>query len=241
MISFLDFDVEKIKPKRKITFTRLFAIFSAVGIISVGTTLATIVTLNTNGQTEFGQGVLVATACDGNGMNVSPVNSFRNSAGTGKFEFDGILIDNISGNCAGKDLVIRVYDEDGNPLELTRETPPVTQIRLYFNPMPTDGSLLIDLSDLPFPNTVNFEGYWPEQFTLEGPATTLINVSAVGNLSAKSAEVPEDDQPALRYFQIDAIENSVQIDFDPTDELVSNFRDTRNVYKITIESKEHVA
>jgi hypothetical protein len=107
--------------------------------------------------------------------------------------------------------------------------------------MPTDESLLIDLNDIPAPNTVNLDGYWAEQFTLEEPATTLINVSAVGNLSAKSAEVPEDNQPALRYFQIDAIENSVQIDFDPTDELVSNFRDTRNVYKITIESKEHVA
>lgn len=241
MISLLEIGEEKDKPKKKIAFPRYFAFFCALGIISIGTTLASVINLNSNGRTEFGQGIVAITRCD-NSINVTPINSFWNSPGSGKFTFNGIQLDNISGNCAGKDLVIRVYDENGVPLPLTSNTEnPVTEIRVYFQPMYELLSIAerIDGQDRT-PDTVDFGGYWAEQFTLEGPETTLINAYAIGDLE-NLKEDPANGDVALEYFRIHPIENSVQIDFDPSEPFAAGFKDSRNVYKITIESKEHVS
>lgn len=209
-------------------------------MLSVGTTLATLITLNSNENTEFGQGVLATTACDSNGMNITPMNSFLNAPNNKKFTFNAIQMEHISGNCAGKDLVIRVYDENGDPLPLTSDTQnPVTEIRLYFHQM--DSNLLIGTTD-DDPDTVSSYGYWAKEFTLvTSMQSTPITVTAIGNLLATGADVPQGGDTASLYFEIDATENSVQIALDPSGEFISGFSDSRHVYKISVESKEHGA
>ena len=237
MISFLTINEESEKPKKKITLPRVVAIFCALGMLSVGTTLATVITLNSNEPIEFGQGVLLATACD-DGINVLPMQSYANAPGTGKFTFNAIQLNNISGNCTGKDLIIRVYDENGIPLPLTSDDS-VTQIRIYFHPM--DSDLLIGDDDEE-PTTVNSFGYWAKQFTLPGsPPPTSVNVSAIGDLKPIPNTTPVVGQAASDYYEIDPIENSVQIAIDPSGDFILGFSDSRDAYKISIESKDHIA
>lgn len=206
-------------------------------MVSVGTTLAARISLNSNQPVEFGQGVLATTACDNNGMRISPFYSFLNDPDIKKFSFNAIQIEQISGNCAGKDLVIKVYDASGEPIALTNDSQnPAREIRIYFHQM--DSNLAIAEVDGDA-NKVASNGYWAEQFTLVGDS--VINVQALGNLTAISAQVPVANDPAQNYFIIDQDENSVQIALDPTGEFISGFSDSRNVYKISIESKDHSA
>jgi len=238
VISFLTINEESEKPKKKITVQRIVAITCAIGMLSVGTTLATVITLNSNETIEFGQGVLTTTACDSNGINVLPLQSYLNAPGTGKFTFNAIQLDNISGNCAGKDLIIRVYDENGVPLPLTSDES-VTQIRIYFQPM--DSGLLIGDND-DEPTTVNSIGYWAQQFTLSGsPPPTSVTVTAIGNLTPKPNTSPTVGLVASDYYEIDPAENSFQMAIDPSGDFILGFSDARDAYKISIESKEHIA
>jgi len=203
-------------------------------MVTVGSTLAARITLNSNQAVEFGQGVVATAACDTNGMDISPQQSFVNDPDIKKFAFNSIQIENISGNCAGKDLVIKVYDASGQPIALTNDSQnPATEIRINFHSM--DLSLAIATTDGDA-NTVSSYGYWAEQFSLVGDASA--NVEAIGNLTAISAEVPQPGSPAQTYFAINDEENSVQITFAPGGEFISGFSDARNVYKISIESKD---
>ena len=236
MKSFLDIQEPQEKPKRKLSLTRLIVVLCAFGMVSVGTTLAARISLNSNAPVEFGQGVLATTACDSNGMKISPFYSFLNDPDIKKFSFNAIQIEQISGNCAGKDLLIKVYDASGEPITLTNDSQnPATEIRIYFHPMYPDLRIAQSDGDA---NTVSSYGHWAEQFSLIGNSPT--NVEAIGDLTAITVDEPQVGAPAQEYFAIDEDENSVQIALDPSGEFISGFSDSRNVYKITIESKDHI-
>lgn len=82
----------------------------AAGVF-INSTLAGNISLNSGGSVEFGQGVLTATACDGN-FTIKPASSFANA--TGNFKLSSLEISNLdssSNGCAGKALTINFYGE----------------------------------------------------------------------------------------------------------------------------------
>ena len=70
-------------------------------------------------RSEFGQGFLTTTACDGNGITVIPYAGFINETGTGKFSLDSIIIEGIAKECVGNDFTIQVYGETGTALTVS--------------------------------------------------------------------------------------------------------------------------
>ena len=217
---------------------RVFLFLGAIGAIAaLGTSLANRMTLNTNGTVEFGQGFISTTLCDPNGIKVTPINSFYNKKNSGVFTFNAIQLEHISSQCAGMDIVIQVYNKDGVPQEITRD--PVrayTVARIYFHPF-TD-SVLMTSNVEGESGTVSLSGYWADQFTLVGDAPIV--VGTLSNLFQNDSEVePKTKLPASGYFSLDNEENAVQITFDPSGDLAAGFTDTRNVYHITVESRNH--
>lgn len=237
-MSIFDFDSASHKPKRNGKLIALISLGALVGAITLGTTLAAKLTLNTNGRTEFGQGVLSTTACDTNGILVTPINSFFNKEKAGTFTFNAIQFQHISANCTGKDFIIKVHDQSGADLEITRDENGVyKEIRVHFQPF--TNSILISDND-GTPNTVTLSGYWAEQFSLVG--SSPIVVGTLNNLIQIDPEA-EVSPGALAsdFFELDLDENSFQITFDPSGELAAGFADSKDVYNISIESTEHQA
>lgn len=236
-MSLFNFNPEPFKPKRNRKLIAFISIGAIAGAITLGTSLAAKLTLNTNGVAEFGQGVVETTACDDSGIKVTPMDSFFNKENAGTFTFNAIQLEHISANCAGKDLIIKVYNNAGEAINITQdESQAYNQVRVYFQPL-TDQIKIAQLDESA--NTVSSYGYWAEQFTLIGQAP--VNVAPLGNLYNLIPEVePTPGDTASIYFTLDPDENSVQIAFDPAGELAEGFSDSKNVYRISIESTEHI-
>jgi hypothetical protein len=236
-MSIFDFNSGSFRPKRNRKLIALISVGAIVGAITLSTTLASKLTLNTNGRTEFGQGVMSTTSCDTNGILVTPINSFFNKTKAGRFTFNAIQFQHISANCAGKDFIIKVYNQNGEALEITRDGNNVfNEARVYFQPFTSS----ISISDNDgTPNTVTLSGYWANQFALVG--SSPIVVGTLNNLIQMDPEA--EVTPAVsasEFFELDLEENSFQITFDPTGELAAGFADSKNVYRISIESTDHV-
>jgi hypothetical protein len=115
----------------------MLTVFAVVGI-AYGANL----TLNVNGagKAEFGQGRILAAACDTNGgINVTPYTGFFNQSGSGKFSLDSIILENVDAACVGDDFILQVFsNSDANPLTIseTATSPGVyqgfTSVRFYF-------------------------------------------------------------------------------------------------------------
>jgi hypothetical protein len=95
-------------------------IFALVGAATIGTTLASNISLNGGGNVEFGQGVAQTTACDSN-VILTPTSTFVNSEGGGDFLFTSVTVSDISESCFGKIFTIKAYKNGENaPLDLYR-------------------------------------------------------------------------------------------------------------------------
>jgi hypothetical protein len=236
-MSLFNFDEGSRKPRKNRKLLAFISIAAIAGAVSLSTTLAAKLTLNTNGLAEFGQGVISTTSCDTGGIKVTPINSFFNQQRAGTFTFNAIQVEQISANCAGKDLIIKVLNQDGQALEITNNDGVIfTEARVYYQPF-TD---LIQISENEEgeANTVSLSGYWAEQFSAVGPAP--ISVGTLTNLIQINPE--EDVAPgssATEFFELDLEENAFQITFDPSGELAAGFADSKNVYYISIESVNH--
>ena len=236
-MTLFNFEPEKGSQGKKFRM-RIFLFLGAVGALAaVGTSLANQMTLNSNGTMEFGQGFMSTTTCDPNGIKVTPINSFYNKENSGVFTFNAIQLEHISSACAGMDILIQVYNKDGVPQEITRDgVRAYTVARVYFHAL--SDSVLVSSNEDGEVNTVSASGYWADQFTLVGEAPIV--VGTLSNLFQNDAEVePESGLPATGYFSLDNEENSVQVTFDPSGDLAAGFTDTRNVYHITVESRNH--
>ena len=70
-----------------------FKVALGVGVVtltvSLGSTLASNISLNGGGNVEFGQGVAQTTACD-DSINITPTSGFVNSNGGGSFALSTI-------------------------------------------------------------------------------------------------------------------------------------------------------
>ena len=121
-MSLLDFSGQGPKPSgQKKSLRTILGIGALVGVIALGTTLASSISLNSGAPVEFGQGVAQTTACDSN-IVITPFSKFINGE-PGEFKFSGITLSEVdttsqeSGNdegCAGKSFLMKLYKENGD-------------------------------------------------------------------------------------------------------------------------------
>jgi hypothetical protein len=104
-----DFTDQSTKSSR---FGKLFAslIFLVCGGLFIQTTLASNISLNSNGRVEFGQAVTKTLACDTNGVTISSTSNFVNAQGAGSYVLSSIKVsgvDSSSSGCQGEYLTIK--------------------------------------------------------------------------------------------------------------------------------------
>jgi hypothetical protein len=124
-MSILNFDDGKNSKKHpnKASQHKRFKAILGVGAvalsISLGSTLAASINLNGGDPLEFGQGIVLTTACDSNGVFVTPNSEFVNSANSPGFDFTSFTVSDISDACDGKVFTIKAYKNgQSNPLNL---------------------------------------------------------------------------------------------------------------------------
>ena len=90
-----------------------------VGALALGSTFAANINLNGGGNVEFGQGVATTTACEEDGITVTPFSTFINAPGAGSHKLTTIRISGIdSTSCDGKTFRIKAYGDGPDPLDL---------------------------------------------------------------------------------------------------------------------------
>ncbi len=113
-------------PKRKKSIRILLGIAVMAGVGVFGTTLAANITLGTDNEFQFGQGVVQTTRCD-DAITVIPTSAFANTAlvgsgsgstGGGSFNFGGINLTGIATACSGKTFTLKAYGDTGDALEV---------------------------------------------------------------------------------------------------------------------------
>jgi hypothetical protein len=100
------------KPKRSI-LRLVWMSLLVVGSV-IGSTLAASITLNSGNAVEFGQGKVLATACDTN-ITMNPLSGYSNGPSS-QFVLKKISLDDINSSvehCKGVDFHIRFYPSDG--------------------------------------------------------------------------------------------------------------------------------
>jgi len=233
----LNFDSPSKQPgKKKLGYT-LVASACLAGVIVFGSTFAGNISLNGGGEVEFGQGYLTTTTCDPDGILVTPITSFYNKEGPSSFTFNAIQVENVSANCAGKDLIIRVHNSDGQVIDITTDgITSYNEARVFFQPFSNE---LVISDDFELPNIVSLSGYWEDQFSLVNNSAPIV-IGTLSNLFQLDSEAEvTTGSYAYEFFEVDQDENSFQITFDPTGELASGFADSKNVYFISIQSVDH--
>jgi hypothetical protein len=236
-MSTLNFDSPSKQPgKKKLGYT-LIASACLAGVIAIGSTFTSNIALNGGGEVEFGQGKITTTTCDPDGILVTPITSFYNKEGPSSFTFNAIQVENVSANCAGKDLIIRVHNSNGQVIDITTDgTTSYNEARVFFQPF-SDGLVISDDDELP--NIVSLSGYWEDQFSLVNDSAPIV-IGTLSNLFQLDSEAEvTTGSNASDFFEVDQDENSFQITFDPTGELAAGFADSKNVYFISIQSVDH--
>jgi hypothetical protein len=92
-----------------------------LGSVTFGTTLAANISLNSGGNVEFGQGVAATTACDEDGISVTPFSTFINATGAGSHKLTSIRISGVDSRaeqCSAKTFRIKAYGDGDQPLNL---------------------------------------------------------------------------------------------------------------------------
>ena len=235
-MSIINFDSPSKQPRKKKLGYALIASGCIAGLIAFGSAFAGNISLNGGGEVEFGQGYLTTTTCDSDGIRVTPINSFFNKEGPSSFTFNAIQVEDVSANCAGKDLIIRVHDSNGDVINITTDgTTSYNEVRVFFQPF---SNVLVISDDYEQENIVSLSGYWEDQFSLVNSSPIVIGTLSNLFQMDSEAEVTTGSY-AYEFFEVDQDENSFQITFDPTGELASGFADSKNVYYISIQSVEH--
>ena len=130
----LKFDNAATPRRKKNNNLKSLAGLATVAAIAVlGSTLAANLSLNSGGDIEFGQGVSVTSACDENGITVTPSVRFINAAGAGTFYLSTIALSGINApatgsTCLNKTFTLNAYnDSSATPLQLaTNSSTPIT-------------------------------------------------------------------------------------------------------------------
>jgi len=110
-------------PKKSNNLKSIAGLATFAAFAVVGSTLAANLSLNSGGAIEFGQGVSVTSACDSNGITVTPSVRFVNAANAGTFYLSTIALSGIdltdATKCVGKTFTLNAYDDaSATPLQL---------------------------------------------------------------------------------------------------------------------------
>ena len=110
-------------PKKSNNLKSIAGLATFAAFAVVGSTLAANLSLNSGGAIEFGQGVSVTSACDGDGITVTPSVRFVNAANSGTFYLSTIALSGIdlssTTKCVGKTFTLNAYDDaSATPLQL---------------------------------------------------------------------------------------------------------------------------
>ena len=98
----------------------ILGIGALAAVVAVASTLAANININ-SGPVEFGQGVASTTACDSDGITVTPYSTFINAADAGSHMFTSLTIGGIDSSpdkCEGKIFLIKAYGDGNQPLDL---------------------------------------------------------------------------------------------------------------------------
>jgi hypothetical protein len=124
-------------PRRKKSngnLKSLAGLATVAAIAVLGSTLAANISLNSGSAIEFGQGVSVTSACDSDGITVTPSVRFINAANAGTFYLSTIALSGINApasgtTCLNKIFTLQAYGDSGaTPLQLaTNSSTAVTQ------------------------------------------------------------------------------------------------------------------
>lgn len=107
------------KSRNKSSVKGLAGLAAVAAIAVLGSTFAANISLNSGGSLEFGQGVSQTTACDSDGITVTPTAAFVNSSGGGAFNFNSVALSGISAACTGKIFTLNAYgDSSSTALQL---------------------------------------------------------------------------------------------------------------------------
>ena len=120
----LDFEDSRAKaPATKKPLTLFLGTGVLVGALALGSTFAANINLNGNSDVEFGQGVVTTTACDDDGITVTPYSTYINAPGTGEHKLSSIRISGVNSTaCDGKTFRIKAYGSGPDPLDLFNYT-----------------------------------------------------------------------------------------------------------------------
>lgn len=133
-------------PKRKKSIRILLGIAVMAGVGVFGTTLAANITLGTDNQFQFGQGVVQTTRCD-DAITVTPTSAFSNvalvgsgsgSTGGGSFNFAGVNLSGIATACSGKTFTLKAYGDTGDALDVITS---VSTVSFVWNAASAAGSV----------------------------------------------------------------------------------------------------
>ena len=120
----LKFDNAATPRRKKNNNLKSLAGLATVAAIAVlGSTLAANLSLNSGSAIEFGQGVSVTSACDSDGITVTPTVRFMNAANAGTFYLSTIALSGIDltndTKCVGRVFTLNAYDNSSaTPLQL---------------------------------------------------------------------------------------------------------------------------
>jgi hypothetical protein len=117
----------RLKSRKKTKVRVAVGIGSLAAITGLGSTLAASITLNGDAPVEFGQGVAITAACNGDAdITFTPTSEYLTGNGEfvlSSFELSGINMsatDPVTGiGCAGKVLIIRAYTDDSDFVNFT--------------------------------------------------------------------------------------------------------------------------
>jgi hypothetical protein len=121
-MALLDIENEEVdKPlKRGLGKGAKVAIGLALLIIvpTVATTLAGTITINSDSDIAFGQGIVQAVACDSE-ITLTPTTSVVNAAGAGSFKVQTIKLSGIADLCSGKTFKVQAFGDTSTALTLS--------------------------------------------------------------------------------------------------------------------------
>jgi len=128
-------DDEPVVKKKSNTRNLKIALGLAAVILipTIGSTLAGSIALNGAANVEFGQGQAQTTACDADGLTLTPSSSFTNASGAGTFKVGTVVLSGIANACSGKTFKVKAYDNTvgASPLALSAGTGSPACVAVY--------------------------------------------------------------------------------------------------------------
>jgi len=118
-------DLPEKQVRRPFLRSKNIATFLAViSVASLGFTYAAKISINSNGQIEFGQGTTQTLACSqGTAVTVKPLRTFTNGSGaTANYYVSGVQVSNVPSSCNNNDFLVRGFKDTNAPLALFNGT-----------------------------------------------------------------------------------------------------------------------